>query len=143
MTAFVANNGADNYFDAYAGGSANATLDSYAISAGLRLIVRTDTYCCPNHNTAFGSLDTVTFSGLGGTLRSDPTYVRVIAYTGGSGNSPAYGAAISQGDVSGVFLGCWANWLSEPTAPGAAIPASGYMKIGGVTGGKFAADAIS
>ena len=49
MTAFVANNGADNYFDAYTGGSVNATLDSYTISAGSRLIVRTDTYCCPNH----------------------------------------------------------------------------------------------
>ena len=143
MTAFVANNGADNYFDAYAGGSVNATLDSYAISAGSRLIVRTDTYSCPNHNTAFGSLDTVTFSGQGGTLRFDPTYVRVIAYTGGSGNSPAYGAAISQGGVSGVFLGCWANWLSEPTAAGAAIPASGYMKIGGVTGGNFVAGALT
>jgi hypothetical protein len=143
MTAFVANNGADNYFDAYTGGSVNATLDTYAVSAGSRLIVRTDTYCCPNHTTAFGSLDTVTFSGQGGTLRFDPTYVRVIAYTGGSGNSPAYGAAISQGGVSGVFLGCWANWLSEPTAAGAAIPASGYMKIGGVTGGSFAAGALT
>lgn len=143
MTAFVANNGADNYFDAYTGGSVNATLDSYEISAGSRLIVRTDTYSCPNHTVAFGSLDTVTFSGIGGTLRFDPTYVRVIAYTGGSGNAPAYGTTISQGGVSGVFLGTWANWQSEPTVAGAAIPTTGFMKIGGVTGGSFSAGVLT
>ena len=143
MTAFVANNGADNFFDAYTGGSVNATLDTYTISNGSRLIVRTDSYACPNHTTAFGSLDTVSFTGTGGTLRFDPTYVRVIAYTGGSGNSPAYGAAISQGGVSGVFLGAWASWLSDPVAAGAAMPASGFIKIGGVTGGSFAAGALT
>lgn len=143
MTAFVASNGLDNFFDAYTGGSVNATLDSYAISAGSRLVVRTDTYACPNHTVAFGSLDTVTFSGVGGTLHFDPTYVRVVAYTGGSGNSPAYGAAISQGGVTGVFLGAWANWQSDPVAAGAAIPASGFIKIGNKAGGDFAAGALT
>lgn len=143
MTAFTASSGGDHFFDAYTGGSANATLDTYTISAGSRLIVRTDSYACANHSTAFGSLDTVSFSGTGGTLRFDPTYVRVIAYTGGSGNSPAYGAAISQGGVSGVFLGAWTNWLSEPIAAGAAIGATGFIKIGGVTGGSFTAGALT
>ena len=134
MTAFTASNGLDNYFDGYTGGSTIATLDTYAISGGSRLIVRTDTNACTNHSVAFGSLDTVTFSGVGGTLRFDPTYVRVVAYTAGSGNSPAFGAAISQGGVSGVFLGAWTNWQSECIVPGAAIGATGYIKIGG-TGG--------
>lgn len=143
MTAFVANNGADNFFDAYTGGSTNATLDSYAISAGSRLVVRTDSYACPGHTTAFGSLDTVTFTGQGGTLRFDPTYVRVIPYIAGSTTVPAYGTTISQGGVSGVFLGCWANWQSEPVAPGGAVPGTGFIKLGGVTGGNFAAGSIS
>lgn len=143
MTAFTASNGTLNYFDGYSGGSTNATLDTYAISNGSTLVVRTDTYACASHSTAFGSLDTVTFTGTGGTLRFDPTYVRVIAYTGGSGNSPAYGAAISQGGVSGVFLGAWTSWLSEPIAAGAAIGATGFIKIGGVTGGSFAAGALT
>jgi hypothetical protein len=143
MTAFTAATGGDSYFDGYTGGSINATLDSYAISAGSRLIVRTDTNACANHSVAFGSLDTVTFSGVGGTLRFDPTYVRVVAYTAGSGNSPAFGAAISQGGVSGVFLGAWTNWQSECIVPGAAIGATGYIKIGGVTGGSFAAGALT
>lgn len=141
MTAF--NVTASTNYDALSGGSVNATLDTYAISAGSVLTVRTDTYACPNHSTAFGSLDTVTFTGVGGELRFDPTYVRVIAYTAGSGNSPAFGAAITQGGVSGVFLGAWANWQSEPIVPGAAIPASGFIKIGGKTGGDFSAGALT
>lgn len=143
MTAFVASNGAVNYFDGYSGGSVNATLDTYAISAGSTLTVRTDTYACLNHSAAFGSVDTVTFSGQGGTLKFDPTYTREVSHTGGSGTVPAYGAAISQGGVSGVFLGVWANWLSEPVAPGGAVPATGYIKIGGVSGGAFAAGALT
>jgi hypothetical protein len=118
-------------------------LDTYAISAGTRLVVRTDSNACANHSVAFGSLDTVTFSGQGGTLHFDPTYVRVVAYTAGSGNSPAFGAAISQGGVSGVFLGAWTNWLSDSIVPGAAIGATGFIKIGGVTGGSFAAGALT
>lgn len=143
MTAFVANSGGTVYFDSQSGGSTNATLDTTTISAGTTLVVRTDTYACANHSTASGSLDTVTFTGQGGELKFDPTYVRVVAYTVGSGNSPAYGAAISQGGVSGVFLGCWANWQSEPAASGAAIAAAGFMKIGGTTGGEWAAGAIT
>ena len=143
MTAFTCSTGVDEFFDAKTGGSVNATLDTYAISNRTRLVVRTDSYACPNHSTAFGSLDTVTFSGTGGTLHFDPTYVRVVAYTAGSGNSPAFGAAISQGGVSGVFLGAWTNWLSEPIVPGAAIGATGFIKIGGVTGGNFAAGALT
>lgn len=143
MTAFTASNGDVNNWENYSGGSVNATLDTYAISAGSTLQIRTDTYACANHSSAFGSLDTVTFSGVGGTLKFDPTYVRVIPYSAGSGNSPAYGAAISQGGVSGVFLGAWASWQSDPAAAGAAIPAAGYIKIGGVTGGSFAAGALT
>jgi hypothetical protein len=143
MTAFVANSGGTVYYDSLTGGSVNATLDTVTISEGTTFVVRTDSYACPNHSAAFGSLDTVSFSGKGGTLRFDPTYVRVIAYTGGSGNAPAYGTTISQGGVSGVFLGAWTNWLSEPITPGSAIGATGYIKIGGVTGGSFAAGALT
>ena len=143
MTAFVANTGGTVYFDSQTGGSVNATLDSTAISNGTTFVVRTDSYACANHSTAFGSLDTVTFSGTGGTLRFDPTYLREVSFTGGSGTVPAYGTAISQGGVSGVFCGVWANWLSEPVAPGGAMPASGFIKIGGITGGAFAAGALT
>jgi len=143
MTAFAINSGGTEYYDQKSGASTNATLDTWTISAGSTLVVRTDTYACPNHSVAAGSLDNVTSSGVGGVLQFDPTYTRQISYTGGSGNAPAYGTTISQGGVSGVFLGTWADWQSEPTVPGAAIPASGYMKIGGITGGAFSAGALT
>lgn len=145
MAAFTASSGGDHFFDAYSGGSTAAALDTYAISAGSRLIVRTDTYACPNHTAAFGSLDTVTFSGVGGTLRIDPTNVRVIAYTGGSGNAPAYGTTITANNgTTGVFLGAWSNWLSEPITPGSAIGATGFIKLGSVSSvGSFNAGALT
>ena len=143
MTAFACSSGGDEYWDAKTGGSVNATLDVYTISNRTRLVVRSDTNACANHSVAFGSIDTVAFSGTGGTLHFDPTNVRVIAYTGGSGNSPAFGAAISQGGVSGVFLGAWTSWQSECVVPGAAIGATGYIKIGQKTGGYFAAGALT
>jgi hypothetical protein len=143
MTAFVVNSGGFVYFDQQTGGSTNATLDSTTISNQSTLVVRTDTYSCPNHSVAFGSLDTVSFSGTGGELKFDPTYVRVIAYTGGSGNSPAYGTTItSTGGATGIFLGAWTNWQSEPIVAGAAIGATGFIKVGGVVG-TFAAGALT
>lgn len=143
MTAFAINSGGTEYYDQKSGASVNATLDTWTISAGSTLVVRTDTYACSNHSVAAGSLDNVTSSGVGGAMQFDPTYTRQISYTGGSGNAPAYGTTISQGGVSGVFLGTWADWQSEPTVPGAAIPASGYVKLGGITGGAFAAGALT
>jgi hypothetical protein len=143
MTAYVINSGGVTNYDALTTPSVNATLDTYAISVGSTLVVRTDSYACPNHSTAAGSLDTVTFSGIGGELKFDPTYVRYVAYTAGGGTVPAYGTAISQGGVSGVFLGVWASWITEPVAPAGAVPATGFIKIGGVTGGAFAAGALT
>jgi hypothetical protein len=143
MAAYTHNTGGTVFYDTLTGGSANATLDTHVISNQTTLTIRTDSYSCANHSTAVGSLDTVSFTGAGGTLQFDPTYTRHIAYTGGTGNSPAYGATISQGGVSGVFLGAWASWLSEPVAAGAAIPASGFIKIGGTTGGEWSAGALT
>lgn len=143
MTAFVVNGGATTLWDSLAGGSVNATLDSYAISNNTTLKIDTDTYQCAGHSTAFGSVDTVTFSGTGGKLLVDPTGTKCFAYTGGSGNVPAIGATISQGGVSGTFLGVWATWLVEPTASGAAMPATGFIKVKNITGGAFAGGALT
>lgn len=143
MTAFTINSGGVEKWDSKSGGSTNATLDSYAISAGSTLLIDTDSYQCANHSAAFGSLDTVTFSGIGGLLKGTAKNVRVIPYNTGSGNVPAIGTTISQGGVSAVFLGVWASWLVEPTASGSAMPASGYIKVKDKTGGDYAAGALS
>lgn len=143
MTAFTVNGGGVTNWDSLSGGSVNATLDSYAISVGTTLRIDTDSYQCANHGTAFGSLDTVTFSGIGGKLQIDPTAVRVIPYNTGTGNVPAIGTTISQGGVSGTLLGVWSGWQVEPTAAAAAMPASGFIKIKNKTGGDYAAGALT
>jgi hypothetical protein len=143
MTAFTVNGGATTDWDSLAGGSTNATLDSYAISNSTTLRINTDSYHCTNHSAAFGSLDTVTYTGTGGRLLVDPTAVRVVAYNTGSGNVPAIGTSITQGGVSGVLLGVWASWQVEPTAVGAAMPASGFIKFKSVTGGAFTVGALT
>ena len=145
MTAYTHNTGGVIYFDSLTGGSSTATLDSHAISNGTTLTVRTDTYSCPNHSTAVGSLDTVTFSGIGGTLHFDPTYTRHVAYTGGGGNVPSLGTVITANNgTTGILLGVWANWLSEPVVSGNAMPTTGYIKLGEVSShGGFNAGALT
>jgi hypothetical protein len=69
--------------------------------------------------------------------------VRVVPFNTGSGTVPAIGTSISQGGVSGPLLGVWANWQSEPLAAGAAMPATGYIKLRSVAGGAFAAGALT
>ncbi|NJK44622.1 MAG: hypothetical protein HC933_10350 [Pleurocapsa sp. SU_196_0] len=141
MATFTVNTNTN--FETLTGASVNATLDIYNVSNGAVLTIRTDSYCCQNRSAANGSLDTVNFTGVGGTLRIDGTQVRVLAYNTGTGNVPAIGSSIAQGGITAAVLGVWANWQSEPVAVGAAMPASGYLKLIDKTGGSFAAGALT
>lgn len=145
MTAFTPNTGGTVYWDTLTGGSVNATLDTYAISNNTLFVIRSDSNACANHSVAFGSVDTVTWTGTGGTLRFDPTNVRVIAYTGGSGNAPAFGTTITAANgTTGVFLGAWSSWQAECIVPGSAIGATGFIKLGQVSvPGNFNAGALT
>lgn len=143
MAAFTVNAGGTVEWDSLSGGSVNATLDTYTISNGTTLRVAVDSYQCAGHSAAFGSLDTVAFSGTGGTLLLDGRDVRVLPFDTGSGTVPAIGTSVSQGGVSGPLLAVWADWLSEPLAAGAAMPASGYIKLKSVSGGAFAAGSLT
>jgi len=139
MTAYTPNTGGTVNYDTLTTPSTNATLDTYTISAGTTLLIDTDTYCCANHSTAAGSLDTISFSGIGGTVLIDGTNVWVVPYTGGTGNVPAIGQTITQvtQTSSGYLLGVWSGWQAEPTAVGAAMPATGWIKIRAFTGSDF------
>lgn len=143
MTAFTISAGGTTEWDSLSGGSVNATLDTYAISNGTTLRVAVDTYQCTNHSAAFGSVDTVSYSGTGGKLLLDGTLVRVIPFNTGLGTVPAIGTSVVQGAVSGPLLGVWANWQSEPLAAAAAMPAAGWIKVKAVTGGAFSAGLLT
>lgn len=57
----------------------------------------------------------------------------MIPYTGGSGNVPAWNTVISNGTGS-AFTGVHSVPTAASTAPGAAMPASGYIRVKQKTG---------
>jgi hypothetical protein len=97
-----------------------------------------------NTSTTTGSPGVVTVSStLGGEFRIDGRYVRLIAYTGGAGNVPAGDTVISQGSASGKLIGVWSSLTAAPTASGAAMPASGFIKIRAWNSTEYAAGALT
>ena len=127
-------------------GVARVAGDTYRVSAGARLTVRSDTRIHANAPASFtGSLlpDATIYADIGGELYFDSSAVREISYTGGSGNCPAIGTTItSVGGATGYYLGAWASIGAVPTASGAALPASGIIKFREVVG-TFQAGALS
>lgn len=123
--------------------STRAGNDTYTIDGG-SLTIDTDTRYCANSSAATGVLGNVTISAsLGGSVLIDGTKVRLIPYNSGSGTVPAIGTSIVQGGVSGPLLGVWSAINAAPSAVGAAMPASGYLKIRAVTGGAYTAGALT
>lgn len=80
----------------------------------------------------------------GGKVKIDARAVRWIAYTGGSGNVPAWNTVITQSGQSGSakLIGVYASLTSASTATGAAMPASGFIKVKQCTG-SYAAGALT
>lgn len=127
------------------GGTARTAGEVHTFNGG-RLTIRTDTRWHANAPASMtGSIggSSVISATLGGGLEVDSTAVRWMAYTGGSGNVPAIGTTITQGGVSGYLLGVWSGLTAAPTAVGAAMPATGFLKFRSVTGGKFAVGALT
>lgn len=124
MTAYTlsANTNIDALSPARTGGDTVAT-------AGFTFTVDQDTRYGLGGGTGL-SLGSLTITATsGGVIRFDARKVRLIAYTGGTGNVPAYNTAITQGSASGLLIAVMSSLTAAPTAPGAAMPASGYIKI--------------
>lgn len=95
--------------------------------------------------------DTLSFGNLtisqtnGGDIIFDGTGVWLIPYTGGAGNFvPAWNTLITQSGQSGSgkLIGVYSALTAASTATGAAMPASGFIKIKQVTG-TYAAGALT
>lgn len=131
----------DTYLD---DGTARSAGESWTMN-GARLTIRTDSRWhvgAPASMT--GSLSSLTVSStLGGGVTIDGRDVRWLAYDTGTGNVPAIGTTVSQGGVSGYLLGVWSGLTAAPTAVGAAMPATGWLKFRSVTSGPFAAGALT
>lgn len=112
---------------------------------GATLTVRTDTrWHIGSPASMTGSLGSITIStGAGGAFKIDGTKVRWMPFDTGSGTVPAIGTTITQGGVSGYLLGVWADYVSAPTAVGAAMPTTGFLKFREVTGGTFSSGTLT
>lgn len=123
-------------------GTARTAGEAMTIDSGGQLIVRTDTRVHANAPASMtGYLGAITVNE--GECFIDAQNVRWLAYNTGTGNVPAIGTTISQGGVSGYLLGVWVNYTSAPTAAAAAMPATGFIKFREVSGGEFAAGALT
>lgn len=126
------------------GGVARTAGEAWTINGGV-LTIRTDTRWHANAPASMtGSIAATTISStLGGGVLIDARNVRWMPFNSGAGVVPAIGTTVSQGGVSGYFLGVWADLTSAPTAVGAAMPTTGFIKFREVTGGNFAAGALT
>lgn len=131
----------DTFLD---GGTARTAGEAWTCNGGI-LKVRTDTRWHANAPASMtGSLGSIADSAsLGGGVLFDGRNVRWLPFNTGSGTVPAIGTTVSRSGASGYMLGVWANLTSAPTAVGAAMPATGFIKFREVTGGPFTAGALT
>ena len=102
--------------------------DTYNINGGY-LTIDQDTRVGLNQTTS-STLGPMTLSAtLGGTVEINSTKVRLIPFNSGSGTVPAWNTTISKGGASGLLIGVYSALNVASTATGAAMPASGYIKI--------------
>jgi hypothetical protein len=116
--------------------------DIYNINGG-HLTIDQDSRYGLNQNTS-ASLANITLSAtLGGNLTIDGRFVRIIPFNTGAGLVPASGTTITQGGASGTLIGVWSALNVAPTAAGAAMPTSGFVKIKGWNSVAYAAGALT
>lgn len=100
--------------------------DAYNVNGGWLLQDR-DTRYGNNPSNSHG-----TISGsptLGGTVAFRSDKARLIYFTGGSGNVPAYDTPISQGGASGLLMAVHSALNTAPITPGSAMPTTGYIRL--------------
>lgn len=102
--------------------------DTYNINGGFLTIDQDSRYGLNNSTSSIMGVVTPSAT-LGGSVAIDARAVRIIPYNTGSGNVPAYNTAITQGGASGLMIGVYSALNVAPTAPGAAMPTSGFIKI--------------
>ena len=108
--------------------SGRAGGDTYNVNGGFLLIDEDSRYGV-NANTS-ATIGTLTPSATrGGSVMIDGRASWLVPFSGGSGVVPAFGAAISKGGASGKCQGVYAALNAAPLAAGAAMPATGWLKL--------------
>jgi hypothetical protein len=136
MTAYSLS--ADTNIDALASKAGGDTYDTN----GWKLTIDQDSRVGLNQSTS-ATLGSMTINASkGGEIHVDGTGVWMIPFTGGSGNVPAWNTIITNGTGSGKLIGVHSALTAASTATGAAMPASGYIRVKQKTGA-YQAGALS
>ena len=101
---------------------------------GFNLTIDQDTRGGLGGGAGFSFANMTVNATKGGQINIDARTVRWIAYTGGSGNVPAWNTVITNNGASGKLIGVFASLTVASTATGAAMPATGFIKVKQVTG---------
>lgn len=129
---------ADTNIDALASKTGGDTYDTN----GFKLTIDQDSRNGINQSTS-STLGAMTINASkGGEIHIDGTSIWMIPYTGGTGNVPAWNTVISNGSGSGKLIGVHASLTSASTATGAAMPATGFIRVKQKTG-TYAAGALT
>ena len=107
--------------------------DTYAVSGGT-LTIDQDSRVGLNQTTSASIASMTISAALGGTINIDGTTIWMIPYTGGSGNVPAWNTVITNGSGSGKLIAVHASLTTASTATGAAMPATGFIRVKQKTG---------
>lgn len=119
-----------------------ATADIFVINGGY-LRVDCDSRYGINGAVAASFGNITPSATLGGSIEFNSTKVRLIPFSSGSGTVPANDIVITQGSASGKLIGVYSAINAAPTAPAAAMPASGFIKIRQWNSVSFTAAALS
>ena len=107
--------------------------DIYNINGGTLTIDQHSRFGLNNANTsatAATSMGSITISAtLGGTCNIAGRYVRLIAFTGGSGTIPALNSLVTQGSASGKLMCVYSSLTAVPLVNGGTMPATGWIMI--------------
>ena len=119
-----------------------AASDTYNINGGY-LFVDQDSRVGMNQTTG-SALGNITLSAtLGGTIEFNATKVRLIQYDGGAGNVSGSNSSVWLGDASGQLIGVYSGLQFRAANSGAAMPATGYLKIKNWNGVAFGTGAAT
>lgn len=108
--------------------TAKAGGDTYNVNGGT-LTIDQDSRVGLNQTTS-STLGPITISAsLGGTVNIDGTDIWMIPYTSGSGNVPAWNTVITRNTGTGKLIGVHSSLTAASTATGAAMPATGFIRV--------------
>lgn len=104
--------------------------DTYTVNGGTLTIDGDSRYEQNAPTLANSGMSNITISAtLGGNVEFDARFCRLIPFDAGSGTVPAAGTVISGGGASGKLICVLSSLTTAPLTAGAAMPATGWVKI--------------